>query len=39
MHLAVGVIATYAQAGRSSEGEGALHGAWAALVREVEVAG
>lgn len=39
MDLTVRMIAAQTQAGGSPEGEGALHGAWAALVWEMEVAG
>lgn len=39
MDLTVGMIAAQTQARGSPEGEGTLHGAWTALVWEVEVAG
>lgn len=39
MGLAVGVIASQAQAGGPSQGEGAGHGPLAAVWRQVEVAG
>lgn len=39
MDLTVGMIAGQTQAGGSPEGEGTLHGAWTALMWEMEVAG